>query len=548
MIENNPLLGFAHWTSVLPALLAIAMALTFRQVLVSLFAGVWLGTLLLTEFHAGAILTSFLAAMTDFVVPAVANPDHASILIFTLLIGGMVGIITDNGSTSGIVRSLMRFVKTRVQAQLATVGLGAAIFFNDYATAIVVGNTARPLTDRLRISRAKLAYLVDSMAAPVAIIAPVSTWIGAMVAFIAAATISMEAFDVAPYTVFLQSVPYNFYAVFTVFFAVTVAGTGRDFGPMLRSALHPNVIEQHAESLPGPPDEIGIGPGTIRKPSHWAIAALPILVLVLGTVIGLLVTGDGSTIRELFATADSYTALLWSSLLSLTTAMILTLVLRLMSLGKMMESMTRGMFVMFGGLIILVLAWSLSAVTRDLGAAEYLVGVFGTALDPFWVPSIAFVLASMMSFATGSSWGTMGILMPLALPLVWSFGPEMNLPLEVAHTLVFSTTGAVMAGSVFGDHSSPISDTTILSSLGADCDHVEHTNTQLAYAAVCGALALAGLVVVKLTGAEWWVIHLLGLGATVGVIYAFGKTPLPESLGRGLVSPTASTSTSGSPG
>jgi Na+/H+ antiporter NhaC len=205
----------------------------------------------------------------------------------------------------------------------------------------------------------------------------------------------------------------------------------------------------------------------------------------------------------------------------------MTLSRRLLQLDAMMESMMRGMFVMFGGLVVLVLAWGLSAVTQQLGAAEFLVGLIDDAVSPFWIPSIVFLLAAATSFATGTSWGTAGILLPLALPLVWSLGIEAELGPAALQHLVAGSAGAVLAGAVFGDHASPISDTTILSSIAARCDHVEHVNTQLVYAGVCLAISFAGLLVVAFTGAPWWLVYVLGTGAIVAVVYGFGRDPSP---------------------
>jgi len=528
---GDMLFGHSHWTSVLPPILAIAMALVFRQVIISLFAGIWLGVFFLMELGPGALLSSFLGVLTDFIVPAAADPDHMSIMVFTMLIGGMVGVITENGGTRGVVQVLTRFVKTRIQGQLASFGLGVAVFFDDYTPIMVVGNATRPLMDRLRISRAKLAYFVDTTATPVAVVAPVSTWIGAMVAFIADSTSGLDGFHVLPYRVFLSSLPYNFYSFFAVFFALVIAWSGRDFGPMLRSRtrLYRARDDASLDTYGVWREDAGHEEG-LAKASHWVNAALPILVLVFGAVAGLLVTGEGDTIQDVVASGDSYAALLWASLLSLAVAMVMTLSRRLLTMDAMMEAFMKGMWVMFGGLLILVLAWALSAVTRELGTAEYLVSTFGQALDPTWMPAILFAFSGFTAFGTGTSLGTMGILMPTALSLVWSLGLDANLASEVGQQLVFASVGAVVAGAVMGDHASPISDTTILSSLCAQCEHVEHVNTQLPYAMICVALVLAGFAVMKLTGAPWWLIQLLGFGAILAIIYYFGKKPTPEEV------------------
>jgi Na+/H+ antiporter NhaC len=522
--SSGPLFGHAHWTSVLPPLLAIMMALIFHQVILSLFFGIWLGAFLLTPGGVAAPLTSFFAALTDSIVPAASDPDHMSIIIFSMLIGGMVGIISENGGTRGVIRLLTQVVKTRVRGQLASFGVGVAIFFDDYTTIMVVGNTMRPLTDRLGITRAKLAYLVDTAAAPVAVLALVSTWVGALVAFISDSTASMAGFDVPPYAVFLGSLPYNFYSVFTIFFAFLIAWTGRDFGPMLRARLGVDGCRANAgpvRSDPKPePLDATLGEARV---SHWANAAVPMLVLVVATVAGLLLTGEGETIADIVASADSYLALLWGSLLSVAVAMVMTLSQRLLGTEAMVEALMRGMYVVFGGLIILVLAWALSALTRELGTAEFLVGVFGHRLDPSWMPAILFVLSGLTAFATGSSWGTIGILMPLSLPLIWSMGADLGQVTDGMHELVFISVGAVLAGSALGDHASPISDTTILTSLATQCDHVEHVNTQLPYALVAAGVALAGLLLIPMTGAPWWVIHLLGFSALSAIVLGFGR-------------------------
>jgi Na+/H+ antiporter NhaC len=515
-------------TSLLPAVLAIVMALVFRQVLIALFVGIWIGAFLLGDMGAAGILTSLLATLPDYVVPAVADSDHASILIFAMLIGGMVGIISDNGGTRGVVHLLMRFVRTRRHGEVATATMGTAVFFDDYATIMVAGNTMRPLTDRLRIPRAKLAYFIDSLASPIAIIALVSTWVGAMVAFIASGTAGMPGFDMAPYPLFLSSLPYNFYAFFTLIFVFVLAWSGRDFGPMLKARLR-LYRAQHESAL----DTYGVWREAERtavepRHAHWAHAVVPIVVLLTATIAGLFVTGDGESVQAIIADADSYTALLWGSLLGVVAAMCMTLGQRLMKLDAMMESFMRGMWVMFGGLIILVLAWGLSEVTQQLGAAEYLAGLFGGVIAPAWIPALVLVLAAAIAFSTGSSWGTMGILMPLALPLVWTLGLELNLPAVALNTMVLTTVGAVLAGAVFGDHASPISDTTILSSLAAQCDHVEHVNTQLVYALVPLALSFVALLAVSLIGVPWWLVYVLGTASMIALVYGVGSDPSPD--------------------
>ncbi len=517
------------WTSILPPLVAIGIALIFRQVLFALYLGIWAGALLSAGFSFGNIFNTFFTTLSDYIVPAAAVESHMSIMVFTLLIGGMVGIITDNGGTRGVIKAISRFIRTKVQGQLATSLMGFVVFFDDYANTMVVGSTMRPLTDRLRISRAKLAYLVDATAAPVATVALVSTWIGAMVGFIADAESRMPNFNESAYGVFINSLPYNFYAFFTLLFVILIAWSGRDFSTMLKARI--NLYKaKHDPKL----DTYNLWKDKIekdeeeQKTTHWMNAALPILTLVFGTIAGLIITGEGSSIQQIIETADSYNALLWGSLFSIFVAIAMTLSQKILSVKDMLEGMMDGMHTMFDGLLILVLAWSLSAVTVELGTAEYLMSVFGEALNPFWLPALVFILSALTAFATGSSWGTMGILMPLVVPLAWEIGNTSGLAFDVTHEIIYASVSAVLAGSVWGDHCSPISDTTILSSIATQCDHVEHVNTQLPYAMIVGTISTLGLIGVMVLGIPWWIIYPLGVGIIIAIIFKFGKVPDPQ--------------------
>ncbi len=516
------------WTSILPPLVAIGIALIFRQVLFALFLGIWCGAFLAGDLSFSYIFPSFFAALSDYIVPATADESHMSIIVFTLLIGGMVGIITDNGGTRGIIKAITRFIRTKVQGQLITSLMGFIVFFDDYANTMVVGSTMRPLTDKLRISRAKLAYLVDATAAPVATIALVSTWIGAMVGFISDAQVKMPEFNEAAYSVFINSLPYNFYAFFTLLFVILIAWSGRDFGSMLTSRI--NLYKaKHDPRF----DKYNLWKDKIEEDeekqtvSHWANAVIPILLLIFGTIGGLFMTGEGSSVQAIIESADSYKALLWGSLLSITSAIAITLARKLLDVKKTIKGMMEGMHTMFDGLLILVLAWALSANTVELGTADYLVSVFGEALNPYWLPSLVLVLSALTSFATGSSWGTMGILMPLVVPLSWEIGNSTGLSYEMTTQIIYACVSAVLAGSVWGDHCSPISDTTILSSIATQCDHVEHVNTQLPYAMIVGTISVLAMAGVLAAGIPWWIIYPVGIAVIVATIFKFGKIPDP---------------------
>ncbi|WP_138431475.1 Na+/H+ antiporter NhaC family protein [Fodinibius saliphilus] len=517
------------WLSIVPPLVAIGIALIFRQVLFALFLGIWCGAFLAGDLSFGGVFTSFFTALDGYIVPATADTSHMSIIIFTILIGGMVGIITDNGGTRGVIERITSFVRTKVHGQLMTSLMGFVVFFDDYANTMVVGNTMRPLTDKLRISRAKLAYLVDATAAPVATIALVSTWIGAMVGFIADAESKMPNFNESAYAVFLNSLPYNFYAFFTILFVILIAWSGRDFATMLTARI--NLYKaKHNPKL----DTYNLWKDKIeddeetKKVSHWSNAAIPILMLIGGTVAGLFITGTGDSIQSIIETADSYKALLWGSLISIAAAIVMTLARNLLEVEEMLEGMMEGMHTMFDGLLILVLAWALSAITVELGTADYLMNVFGETLNAYWLPAIVLLLSALTAFATGSSWGTMGILMPLVVPLAWEIGNNTGLPYDITAEIIYASVSSVLAGSVWGDHCSPISDTTILSSIATQCDHVEHVNTQLPYAMIVGVISILSMIGMLVVGIPWWIIYPLGVAIIVGIIFKFGKIPNPE--------------------
>lgn len=550
LLQDTAETASVSWTSILPPLVAIAIALLFRQVLLALFLGIWCGAWLAAGLGFENFFITFFTTLSDYIIAATADASHMSIIIFTLLIGGMVGIITENGGTRGVINAITRFIKTKVQGQLTTALMGFIVFFDDYANTMVVGNTMRPLTDKLRISRAKLAYLVDATAAPVATIALVSTWIGAMVGFISDAEAKMPNFNESAYAVFINSLPYNFYAFFTILFVILIAWSGRDFGTMLKARI--NLYKaKHEPEL----DTYNLWKDKIRKDeeekkiSHWLNAALPITVLVFGCIGGLWISGSalpngveagtseaqqfltdagiGEKVQNIIQSADSYKALLWGSLLSIVVAIGMTLGQKLLNVEDTLDGMMNGMHTMFDGLLILVLAWALSAVTVELGTADYLMTVFGDAINPYWLPAIILVLSAVTAFATGSSWGTMGILMPLVVPLAWEIGNSSGLPFEITHEIIYASVSAVLAGSVWGDHCSPISDTTILSSIATQCDHIEHVNTQLPYAMIVGVISTLGMAGMLVAGIPWWIIYPLGIAVIVGIIFTFGKTPDP---------------------
>ena len=517
------------WVSVVPPLLAIAIALLTKQVVPALFAGLWVGAASLAGFTPRGVFAGMLDSFQVYVLGAVTSAAHAQIILFSFMIGGMVGILIKNGGMQGVVNIIVRWATSPRRGQVTTAILGLVIFFDDYANTLVVGNTMRQVTDRLRISREKLAYIVDSTAAPVSCVALVTTWIGYEVGLIGTAVERIPGLDMSAYSIFLNSIPYSFYPLLTIFFVLTVANLGRDFGPMYdaeaRARTTGQVLAADADvdaAARGQADELTLKEG---RPVRALNAILPIVVLIGAVLTGLYVTGSGDELRDIIGSADSYAALMWGSLLGVVVAAALTLAQRILTMSEVVDAWYAGLKSMLFAMIILVLAWSLSGVSEQLHTAEYLVSVLGDSLHPGVVPALVFVLASATAFATGSSWATMGILLPLVLPLVWAVlqAAEHGYAIHV----LYSTVACVLAGAVLGDHCSPISDTTILSSMASGCDHVDHVRTQLPYALTVGAVATLFGSLPTGFDVPWW----LCLPVAAAVLYAIVRwvgRPLPE--------------------
>lgn len=533
------------WYSIIPPLVAILFALIFKEVFTALILGLLSGTFMIAWYGGAGVFASLglglIRIIDTYVITTLINSDHVSIIVFSFLIGGMVHIITQNGGMKGIVQVISRFASSRRSTLLATWLLGLVIFFDDYANTLVVGNTMKPLADRMKISREKLSYVVDSTAAPVSAIAFITTWIGAELSYIKNAVDAINATHLqgiaeSPYSVFLQSIGYSFYPILTLGFVFLLIWSRRDYGPMRRAEAR--ALERN--TLSGPSDsqtdqEIGeIKPDPALKPRAMN-ALLPVVAVVAGTCIGLAVTGlehaswDSSlgwsaNLSNIIGQADSFRSLLWASFSGLFIAIILSVAQRLLSLQKAVDSMISGFKTMLTAMLILVLAWSLALVTKHLHTAEFLSDVIlRLEITPHWIPVITFVLGSLVSFSTGSSWGTMAILYPLLLPTAWNLFIEYQLPHSEAMMLFHLIIASVLAGSVFGDHCSPISDTTILSSLATGCNHVEHVSTQLPYALTVGVVSIAFGIIPVSFGLHPFAAFVLSLSALWLFIRFAGK-------------------------
>jgi len=527
--DSTPL----SWISILPPLLAIVLALTLRQVIPALFFGVWFGAWAINDFSLLGFWSGLLQSFQEYILNAVVNPDRVAIILFTLMIGGMVGIISRNGGMQGIVNQIVNWADDARRACLATATMGLAVFFDDYANTLVVGNTMRPVTDAMNVSRAKLAYLVDSTAAPVATIAVVTTWIGYEVGLIGESMAIIPDLDLEPYLLFLSTIPYSFYPILAIVFVFMVAATGRDFGPMKKSeakahlkGVHP---DDHVDTSAAKGTEVI--EAVEGKPLRSINAILPILMLIFGVIGGLYITGkanvtaDPASIKDIIGAADSYKALMWASMIGMITAAALTLVQRIMNIEQVVDAWYKGVHSMFYAMIILVLAWALGGITEEMRTADYLVSVLGESLPPQLLPAIVFVLAAFTAFATGSSWGSMGILVPLVIPLTWAVMKVHGYSGPEDMHLLYSSIAGVLAGSVWGDHCSPISDTTILSSMASGCDHVEHVRTQMPYAILVGMVSMVVCSLPVAYGLPWWLGLLCSALLLFITLRIFGRLP-----------------------
>jgi Na+/H+ antiporter NhaC len=406
------------------------------------------------------------------------------------------------------------------------------VFFDDYANTLIVGNTMRPITDRLRISREKLAYLVDSTAAPLAAIVPISTWVGYEISMIAAGlsiaaeqnpTLNVPA-PQESFAIFMESIPYRFYPVLALFFAALIALSRRDFGPMAaaeRRARTTGELHRRGAVLLTDTSSKVMEPkeGVAHR---WWNAALPVLVVIVVVLVGLYTTGRAGldadvepSLRNIFGASDPFVTMAWGSLAGCVVAIALSVGQRILTLDEAIDSWVGGMRSMLIAIVILTLAWSLGSVTSEIGTAGYLSQLLSDRVALHLVPVIVFATAAGISFATGTSWGTMGILLPLVIPLTVALGGVEDG--SGSYTVLLGSISSVLAGAIFGDHCSPISDTTVLSSTASGCDHVDHVRTQLPYALLVAVVGMLVGDIATAYGLSVWIALPLGMV----LLYAF---------------------------
>ena len=513
------------WISIVPPLLAILMALLLRNVIPALIAGIWFGAAALISFSPAGIFQGLLNGFQVYVVRALSNEDHAAIILFSMMIGGMVGIITRNGGMNSIVMLLVSRAKTAIGGQVSVWLMGLMIFFDDYSNTLVVGNTARPLTDHLKISREKLAYIVDSTAAPVVCLALITTWIGYEVGLIDAALSGIPELTEPAYTVFLHSIPYSFYPILAIIFVFTVAYTGKDMGPMYAAEVRARngqvspINSMDTPAIQG--DNLEPKAGVKMRAIN---AFIPIIVLIVSLLAGLYITGEGENLTDIIGSANSYVAMLWASLLGAMTAAIMTISQKILTTHETVDAWFGGVRAMLFAMIVLILAWALSDISMALHTADYLVSILADSLPVPMVPATVFILSAITAFTTGTSWGTLGILMPLVVPLCWAVMQVNGMATPEHMHILYSAIACNLAGAVWGDHCSPISDTTVLSSMASGCDHIEHVRTQMPYALLVGFVAIIIGTVPGAYGLSPIISILLGALILVGILSYFGKT------------------------
>ena len=495
VLESDSYMAFTFWALV-PPLVAIILALITKEVYSSLFIGVLLGSLFYSNWGPVKALD---ATINDGLIASIS--DNAGIFLFLVILGIMVALINRSGGSAAFGRWAKTHIKTRAGAMFATFILGVVIFIDDYFNCLTVGSVMRPIADEHQVSRAKLAYIIDATAAPVCMIAPISSWAAAVAGVVEGGN-GIE--------LFVRAIPYNFYSLLTLVFIIAIVMMKFDYGPM---KLHEkNAIEHGDLYTTGDRVDKEMAQEPYSEKGRVLDLVLPIIVLIVFSVIGLIYVGgfwDGSSFIDAFANTDAYVGLPWGAMIALLFTIIYLLCRRVISFSDAMACIPKGFINMVPPITILCLATSLKNMTGLLGGKYFVASVMNTAAGSLFsfLPAIIFLVACLLSFSTGTSWGTFGILIPI---VTYIFEPNS--------TLFIIGVSACLAGAVFGDHCSPISDTSIMSSAGAMCLHVNHVTTQIPYAVTVGAICFVTYIAAGLIQ-NWFVTIILGVALTLGVLF-----------------------------
>ena len=538
-VRNSELYGAL---TLIPPVVAIVLAFITKDVILSLFLGVLSGTFLVGMVDHG-IAASALFAFTNLcsrVVKSMADTWNAGILLQVMCIGGLIALVTKSGGTKALALWLSKHADTPVLGQIYTWLMGIVIFFDDYANALIVGPIMRPLMDKFKISRAKFAFIIDATAAPITGIAVISTWVGVEISAIKEAYSQIGIENINAFTVFVETIPYRFYNIFMIFFVVATAVMSREFGSMYRAEIASRGGKSGATEfkIKNLEDQIFVPKeGVVLRKLN---ALIPLGAMIVLSVVGFYFNGLSSlegdvleavkaaplsftSIRTAFSAADASVVLFQSALFSSIIAVVLGIAQKIYGVKEAIEVWVGGWKSMLNTVVILLFAWSLSSVIKELGTSRYLVELLSDATPHFALAIVIFVLSSFISFSTGTSFGTMGIVTPLAVPLAHAVGQKYGLSGEEFHVFMCVNISAVLTGAIFGDHCSPISDTTILSSMGAGCDHIEHVSTQMTYAlVVCGISIICGYLPAGF-GLSVWGCLILGIAAIILLLRVVGK-------------------------
>ena len=468
---------YATFWSLVPPIVAIALALITKEVYSSLFVGILIGGLL---YAGGNPEGTVLHVFSDGIVSVLSDSYNVGILIFLVILGSIVAMMNKAGGSAAFGRWASSKIKTPAGAQLATIALGVLIFIDDYFNCLTVGSVMRPVTDKQNVSRAKLAYLIDATAAPVCIIAPISSWAAAVAGFV-------EGED--GFSLFIRAIPYNYYALLTIVMMVGMVLMHEEYGPM---ALHEANARKGDLFTTGnhPYEAMDEEAAAAGDNGHVMDLVIPIFSLIICCVIGMIYTGgffEGTDFVTAFSQSDASVGLALGGFFGLVITVVLYLIRRVMKFRDLMACLPEGFKAMVPAILILTFAWSLKAMTDSLGAKEYVAALVKASAGTFvsLLPAIIFLVGCFLAFATGTSWGTFGILIPIVVDAFSATDPQ----------LMIIAISACMAGAVCGDHCSPISDTTIMASAGAQCEHVNHVSTQLPYAITAAAVSCVSDIV-----------------------------------------------------
>ncbi len=532
--------------TLVPPLVAIVLAFVTRNVIFSLFMGIFAGTFMVNVSGANifAALFNAIVDISSKMVGSLADSWNAGIVLQVLTIGGMIAVITKMGGPRAIAEKLASKAKTPATAQIYTWLMGFFIFFDDYANSLIVGPIMKPVTDKLQIAREKLAFIIDATAAPIAGLALISTWVGYELSLIKDAYTAIGQPEINAFAIFVETLPYRFYNILMLVFVFFSALTLREFGPMHKAAKRAHhkgqVTDPKSDSKLMNQENSFMMPKEGVKYSIYN-AIIPIAVLILVAVVGFYINGASSlegevlkafqsspysfdSIREAFSAADASIVIFEAALLASLVAIGMGLQQKIFSLHEAIETWVYGVKALVITAVILILAWTISAVMKELGTAQYLVTLLSDTTPQFILPSMIFIFGSIISFSTGTSYGTMGILMPLTIPLANAIGIHTGLEGVDLHSYIVLNVGAVLTGAIFGDHCSPISDTSILSSMGASCDHMDHISTQLFYALFVGFVAVVCGYLPAAFGVSVYILLPLGFAVIYLVIRFYGKT------------------------